>query len=143
MCLWYAELASGAFGQAIRSLSSSKSIIHALFDNDVMILIAPAAIALLWLVLQHMRDASQLSMAALLCIITSPVALATAWPEVAKLLGHEARSAGLLRIVSIIYSITALFGVLSGGTIGLFALTLMVQLLTRIHGPDVWSLLIP
>eukprot|EP00913_Durusdinium_trenchii_P011803 g11085.t1 len=77
----------------------------------------------------------------MLSLLTSPVALALAWPEAAKLMGLPGKpEAGLTRMVNLLYALTAAASLISEGSMGVLAVMLVLQLLARIHGAEIFNL---
>eukprot|EP00931_Biecheleriopsis_adriatica_P006454 TRINITY_DN107855_c0_g1_i1.p1 TRINITY_DN107855_c0_g1~~TRINITY_DN107855_c0_g1_i1.p1 ORF type:complete len:410 (-),score=86.93 TRINITY_DN107855_c0_g1_i1:105-1334(-) len=134
-----AEVASGALAQTLVPFRTSPSL-GALFDSPLLSLYLPAALALLWLVVAHLqRSSSLVSLAAILGIVSSPVALAIGWPKLAELVGMPGSKAGLISLLSMGYGMLALPTVMSGGAFGMMSVMLVLQALARIHGTDVLS----
>ncbi|CAK9053289.1 unnamed protein product [Durusdinium trenchii] len=114
---------------------------HKLVDSHVAQIWLPILLALLWLLVRHLRSSTLLSCAAMLSLLTSPVALALAWPEAAKLMGLPGKpEAGLTRMVNLLYALTAAASLISEGSMGVLAVMLVLQLLARIHGAEIFNL---
>jgi len=145
-----AVIAGGETAQGVAKLSGktwADFLSGAVWTDNVLIgSMLPLALAMMWLAGQHLRHApGLLILASSMSIIASPVALTTAIPLVANALGIQWKDhAHLAKIMSnwlsLAYAMTVGSLILSGGTLCLLAGMLVLQILVRVHGPEVFSL---
>jgi len=137
------EVASGRLAEAIAPIRAKQDF-WSLLDNSTATHGLISLLGTLWLAFGHLRRHSALLAGmALLSIAASPVTLALGWPEASKLLGLPTNEAhperGLLRFTSVLYAGTAAATLLSGGTVGMLSVMLVLQLVARIHGTEAFA----
>ncbi|CAJ1429279.1 unnamed protein product, partial [Effrenium voratum] len=133
-----AEVASGSFTEAILAVRSGQ-----LKDNRVFWQCAPQLVAVLGLCPHLARSMLLMTAVALLSLITCPVTLALLWPKLATAFGLTgAPELALTRLLSVGYGLMAGGSLISGGTLGMVSVMLVVQVLTQIHGTEVFAKMI-
>eukprot|EP00434_Breviolum_minutum_P031043 symbB.v1.2.027457.t1/scaffold2821.1/size70050/3 len=116
-----------ATGNLAKDLGPVRADWHNILDSQVAAIWLPTLSSVL------------LSATAVLSTFTSPVALTIAWPEVTKLVGTSKSPEGLTELISILYGVTAAGTLISGGSIGMLSVMMVIQILTRIHGTEIFS----
>lgn len=127
-----------ATGNLAKDLGPVRADWHNILDSQVAAIWLPTLFGLFWLGIRHLRSSVLLSATAVLSTFTSPVALAIVWPQVTKLAGTSSPE-GLTELISILYGVTAAGTLISGGSIGMLSVMMVIQILTRIHGTEIFS----
>ncbi|CAE8711584.1 unnamed protein product [Polarella glacialis] len=132
-----AQVATGGVAKALVPFSAQKFAVSALFDSGAMTLLLPLCVGLIYLAVAHLQKSTLLlTLACMLSVMSSPLALIKGWPVVAAGLEMSVKADGLVRLTSRCYAIIAATLVMSGGTMSMLSGMVTFQAVSRIHGAE-------
>lgn len=133
-------VASGRASQMVAAFQSNPSA-ATLVDSEVLSVLVPILIALLWASYVHLhRRPGSAVLAMLLTGAASPGAVGYAWPLVASRLGVAGKPPqAVLKVFTTLYAFTGLGTFLCGGSFTIIGVMLGVQLLVKMHGMEMFS----